>query len=65
MLHLQNHHKPLTEFQIEQLKRIFDIINNISDIIIDENKELNDNIVHLLEMEIVSKTKSDISFSIR
>jgi len=64
MLHLQNHHKPLTEFQIEQLKRIFDIINNISDIIIDENKELNDNIVHLLEMEIVQVRRNLIAVSL-
>ncbi|HOL75143.1 MAG TPA: hypothetical protein PLM87_05955, partial [Bacteroidales bacterium] len=64
MLHLQNHHKPLTDFQIEQLKRIFDIVNNISDIIIDENKELNDNIVHLLEMEIVQVRRNLISVSL-
>lgn len=64
MLHLQNHHKPLTDFQIEQLKRIFDIINNISDIIIDENKELNDNIVHFLEMEIVQVRRNLIAVSL-
>ena len=64
MLHLQNHHKPLTDFQIEQLKRIFDIVNNISDIIIDENKELNDNIVHLLEMEIVQVRRNLIAVSL-
>lgn len=64
MLHLQNHHKPLTDFQIEQLKRIFDIVNNISDIIIDENKELNDNIVHFLEMEIVQVRRNLIAVSL-
>ena len=35
LIHLQNHHKPLTQFQIDQIKYIFDIID-IFDIIIDK-----------------------------
>ncbi len=63
-LHLQNRHKPLTEFQLEQLKHIFDIVNNISDIVIDDNKDLNNDIIHLLEMEIVQVRRNLIAVSL-
>ncbi len=63
-LHLQNRHKPLTEFQLEQLKQIFDIVDNISEIVIDENKELNNDIIHLLEMEIVQVRRNLIAISL-
>lgn len=64
LIHLQNHHKPLTQFQIDQIKYIFDIIDNICDIIIDKNKELSNEIIHLLEMEIVKVRRNLIAVSL-